>query len=109
MTDTAPIALCGAPGSPYTRKMLAVLRYRRIPYRFLISGSAAAADLPKPRVALLPTFYFPDATGTPEAMVDSTPIIRRLEREIAGRFVMPADPVLAFLDALIEDAMPMSG
>ncbi|MGE3463391.1 MAG: glutathione S-transferase N-terminal domain-containing protein, partial [Pseudomonadales bacterium] len=102
MTGT-PLALKGAPGSPYTRKMLALLRYRRIAYRFLIGDQATAMGLPEPRVALLPTFYFPDASGETEAVVDSTPIIRRLENEYPGRSVIPSHPVLAFLDYLLED------
>ena len=101
MTD--PIALSGAPGSPYTRKMLAVLRYRRIPYRFLPPSGPALAGLPQPKVGLLPTFYLPDEAGTLQAVTDSTPIIRRLEREHAGRSLIPTDPALAFLDELIED------
>ena len=99
----APLALKGAPGSPYTRKMLAVLRYRRIPYRLLVGNTAAEEGLPEPRVPLLPTFYFPDENGVLQAVVDSTPIIRRLEAEIPERSVIPADPVLRFLDELIED------
>lgn len=97
------IALSGAPGSPYTRKMLAVLRYRRLPYRFLVGAHAGVQDLPQPKVALLPTFYLPDEARQLQAVTDSTPIIRRLEREHAGRAVRPPDPALAFLDALLED------
>ena len=98
-----PVALSGAPGSPYTRKMLAVLRYRRIPYRFLISSNPAIASLPQARVPLLPTFYLPGADGALEAVTDSTPLIRRFEAEHAGRNVLPPSPALAFLDALLED------
>ena len=36
-------------------------------------------------------------------MVDSTPIIRRLEEEWEGRSLIPTDPAIAFLDELIED------
>ena len=97
------IALMGAPGSPYTRKMLAVLRYRRIAYRFISAGSPLLAKLPQPKVGLLPTFYLPGPSGALEAVVDSSPIIRRLERERAGRSIIPADPGIAFLDELIED------
>lgn len=95
-----PILLSGAPGSPYTRKMLALLRYRRIPYHFVLAGRAG---LPRPKVELLPTLYFPNADGTLEAVVDSSPIVRRLEREHAGRAVVPPDPALRFIDALLED------
>ena len=97
------LALMGAPGSPYTRKMLAVLRYRRIPYRFLVAGGVEAQKMPRPRVSLLPTFFLPDDAGVIQAVTDSSPIIRRLEIEHAGRSVIPSDPALAFLDALIED------
>ena len=101
----APIALKGAPGSPYTRKMLALLRYRRIPYRFLqgMVDEGPPSGLPQPKVALLPTFYFPSASSALEAVVDSTPIIRRLEEWALGRSVPPADPALAFIDSLLED------
>lgn len=100
---TEAITLSGAPGSPYTRKMLAVLRYRRIPYRFLLPNNPRLRDLPRPKVPLLPTFYLPDAAGELQAVTDSTPLIARFEREYAGRSLIPADPALAFLNDLIED------
>jgi glutathione S-transferase len=103
MSSTEPLLLGGAPGSPYTRKMLAALRYRRIPYRFMLPAQEAASGLPQPKVKLLPTFFMPDETGTIQPVTDSTPIIDRLEREYAGRSIRPADPVIGFLDRLIED------
>ena len=105
MSESAlqPLTFMGAPGSPYTRKMRAVLRYRRIPYRFLISGADGREDLPAAKVRLLPTFYLPNADGEVEAVVDSTPLIRRFEGEFDGRSVIPSDPVTAFVDYLLED------
>jgi glutathione S-transferase len=98
-----PLRLLGAPGSPYTRKMLAVLRYRRIPYAFITGSHRERSDLPQPKVALLPTFYLPGADGRIEAVVDSTPLIRRFEAEYPERRIVPPDPALAFLDYLLED------
>ncbi len=98
-----PILVRGVPGSPYTRKMIAVLRYRHIPYRWLMGGQGSFPQLPKARVELLPTLYIRDAHGELEAVVDSTPLIHRLETMFMGRSVLPTDPVLAFIDALIED------
>lgn len=96
------VLLSGVPGSPYTRKMLALLRYRRIPYS-VIQLSHEVPHLPRPKVSLLPTFYFPGADGELVATTDSTPILRRLEREHAGREARPSDPALALIDALLED------
>ena len=103
MSLPEPLLLKGSPASPYTRKMLAVLRYRRIPYAFVLNASARANALPKPKVELLPTFYFPDGQGGLAPATDSTPLIRRLDHERPGRELQPRDPVIAFLDSLIED------
>jgi glutathione S-transferase len=102
MTDR--LELMGAPGSPYTRKMLALLRYRHIPHNIIWGGvTGAPSGYPQPKIPLLPTFYFPDEEGNVEAAVDSTPIIRRLEKDYAGRSVIPENEALRFLDLLIED------
>jgi glutathione S-transferase len=59
--------------------------------------------LPKPKVQLLPTFYLPNERGELEAVVDSSPLIRRLEREFEDRSVLPPHPVTAFVDFMLED------
>ena len=96
-----PLIIVGAPGSPYTRKVIAAARYCRIPYQF-ISDLSVVSTLPSPKIKLLPTCYFPD----PDQLVpetDSTPLLRKLESIAPGREFTPSDPRLAFLDALIED------
>ncbi len=94
----------GAPGSPYTRKMLSLLRYRRIPYKAMWSmGMQVPEGYPKPKYLLFPTFFLKGEDGEPEAVTDSTPLIQRIEKEYSGRNVFSTDPVLAFLTYLIED------
>lgn len=100
---SAPLQLMGVPGSPYTRKMLGVMRYRHIPYRLLMGHQSVPNHLPRPKVPLLPTFFLPDAQGVMQAVTDSTPLIRRFEGEYAERSIIPDDPALAFIDALLED------
>ena len=107
MALSTPLQMMGAPGSPYSRKMRALLRFRRIPYVFIQQNSAEAQRLPAAKVPLLPTFYLPPEGEPPHAdprpTTDSTPLIRRFEREFEGRSVLPPDPALAFLDELLED------
>jgi len=103
MKLSTPLELMGAPGSPYTRKMRALLRYRRIPYIVYQQNSKEASTLPRPKPPLLPTFFLPDEKGEIVAVTDSTPLIRRFESEFEGRSVLPPDPVLEFLDLLLED------
>ena len=85
MSMTQSLLIRGMPGSPYTRKMVALLRYRHIPYRWLLARNAASHGLPAAKVELLPTLYFRDDRGELEAVVDSTPsaesaYIRRMDR-----------------------------
>jgi glutathione S-transferase len=98
------LRLIGSGSSPYTRKLRAALRYRRIPYRFVIQGSKEQQALPERPLPLLPCLVFPGADGQPtEALSDTTPILDRLEAEFDERPLRPRDPALRFIDALIED------
>ena len=97
------LRIVGVPGSPYSRKLRAVLRYRRIPHAWITHGSPESRALPLPRVALLPQLIVAGAAGHLAARTDSTPLIRELEALHAGRSVIPEDPALVFADALLED------
>ncbi len=100
------LRLIGATASPYTRKMLSLLRYRRIPYSITWGDPAVVLDamgIAKPKIAFHPTFLFESEAGELQAVCDSTPIIQRLEQEVTERSVIPPDPALAFINYLIED------
>ncbi len=101
-----PFLISGAVGSPYTRKLKAVLLYRRIPYQFCIAGmpgQPARPDLPKPPLPLLPALYFPEPDGSYRPGSDTTFLIRELEQLHGERSVVPSDPVVALLSSLVED------
>ena len=99
------ITLIGAPPSPYTRKMISLLRYRHINYEIIWGDPGTILDsdeiftkfnIEKPKPALLPTFILPNKDGEMEAVTDSTPILRRFEKEYLERSVIPKNPVLSF-------------
>ena len=99
-----PVTLVGGYGSPYSRKMRAVLRYRRIPFRWIMRGSEEDTGVPPVPVALIPVLVFHGDNGAPdEAMIDSTFEIMRLESVFKERSLIPSDRALAFLHSLIED------
>jgi glutathione S-transferase len=90
--------------------MLALLRFRRIPYRLLPSlRNSISPDIerfearPSPKVPLLPTFYLKDDSGQEQAVCDTTPLIREFEIQYEDRSVIPENTVMAFIDYLLED------
>ena len=96
-----PLKLIGVPGSPYSRKMRAVLRYRRIAFDWVLQNSAGGGMRCRtPKVPVDPGDRLRRRRRQlcREVMTDSSPQIMRLEAMFDGRSVVPTDPVVAFVD-----------
>lgn len=96
---TPPYRLYAHIGSPYSMKMRAVLRYRRIPHVVLGRARDWAMAFGKVRVPVMPVLEYPDGSFHN----DSTPLILDLETRHSERSVLPERQADAFLAALIED------
>ena len=90
--------LFGALGSPYSMKLRAIMRYRRITHIWE-HGAISQQTASKLRAPVIPVLQFPDGT----IANDTTPLIYTLEERHEGRSIVPDDPGMAFLAHLIED------
>src|SRR5262249_4356208 len=102
LTEPVPrYELVGANASPYSRKVLAILRYRHLPYVWRVRDPATLpSDVAGP-LRLMPMLRAPDGK---RFECDSTPLAHRLEaRHPHERSIIPDDPAAAFLCHLIED------
>ena len=103
MQAQSPYRLIGGPGSPYSMKLRAALRYRRLPHHWIVPTGYInqGGELAKTGKKTIPVLQLPE-DGTYWA--DSTPLIYKLEqRHPDARSLVPPDPVHAFLSHLIDD------
>jgi len=93
--------LVGSNGSPYSVKLRSIMRYRRLPFDWVLRTPAVRAEMAGLKVQLVPALRLPEDG---RYLLDSTPIAYALERRHPdGRGIVPEDPGLAFLSHLIED------
>lgn len=96
----APYRLYGADLSPYSVKILQLLRFKGIEHQWLPRSQARQAEFA--RFAKLP--LIPILVGSDDySLQDSTPIAETLERRYPEPSITPDDPALAFISAMLED------
>ena len=102
-TNTAskePLRIIGIEASPYSVKLRAYCRYRRIPYIWLSRMPQYYAETKGVKPLIMPVVQHGDGRFE----TDSTPIILALESTAEpARSIFTDNPVLNFLSFLIED------
>lgn len=97
---SAPYIIYGALGSPYSMKVRAALRAKRLPYLWKTLTADLRPDIfAHVKAPVVPVIHQPDGTWTN----DSTPFLLGLETAGIGRALLPDEPALRFANLLIED------
>src|SRR6202171_4495159 len=91
--------LIGSTASPYAIKLRALLRYRRIPFDWVIMTRALRKQTEHLRPNLIPVLHYPDGTFRGE----TTTLAYDLETRHSERSVIPEDRAVAFVCDLLED------
>src|SRR5262249_40223616 len=86
--------------SPYSVKVRAYFRYKRIPHRWIPRSLDADGEYQKfVKLPLVPLVVTPDETG----IQDSTPIIEYVEARHPDPSIHPGDPIAHFVSELLEE------
>ena len=91
--------LIGSTASPYAIKLRALLRYRKIPFDWVIMTRALRKQTEHLRPNLIPVLQYPDGTFRGE----TTSLAYDLEARHPGRSVIPEHRAVAFVCDLLED------
>jgi glutathione S-transferase len=90
----------GSELSPYSVKVRSFFRYKCIGHEWIPRSPAVQAEFQKyARLPLVPLVVTPEGEG----IQDSTPILERFESSSPQPSVIPDDPALAFVSALLEE------
>jgi glutathione S-transferase len=91
--------LIGSTASPYAIKLRALMRYRRIPFDWVIMTKALRKQTEHLRPNLIPVLQYPDGSYRGE----TTTLAYDLEARHPERSVIPDDKAVAFVCDLLED------
>jgi glutathione S-transferase len=91
--------LIGSTASPYAIKLRALMRYRRIPFDWIIMTKALRKRTEHLRPNLIPVLQYPDGAFRGE----TTRLAYDLEARHLERSVIPQDTAAAFICDLLED------
>src|SRR5712671_1089021 len=91
--------LIGSTASPYAIKLRALMRYRRIPFDWVIMTKPLRAATAHLGPMLIPVLQYPDGSFRGE----TTTLAYDLEARHSDRSVIPEDKAVAFVCDLLED------